>query len=164
MLKLTMGNKEYNLYFANMPTMAEEVLPKVAKMQSAINFVANGNDDFYESAKMLNDLAKLSMELCLIALQKNYRKDFGYNYTTKEGKEEQLFKVGDLLDDCQLTSMELFTKLVDLMEENRFLFGILKAEQEKVEKEEKKTRKTKLETQEKATPSLETLPMNPPEN
>lgn len=144
MLKLTMGNKEYKIQFAYLPTLKSHIMSRIAKI--------SGDN---QSVEDIEELMLLIPELLLVGLQKYHKKEFGYNYRTEEDKEKPLDKVCDMVDDymtdTEESPMDLFEKLVNEMMNESFLSRMFKQEQ------------NQPETQETSTPSLETEP-NPAEN
>lgn len=144
MLKLTMGNKEYKIQYAYLPTLKSHIMSRISKI--------SGDN---QSVEDIEELMLLIPELLLVGLQKYHKKEFGYNYKTEEDKEKQLDKVCDMVDDymtdTEESPMDLFEKLVNEMMNESFLSRMFKQEQ------------NQPETQETSTPSLETEP-NPAEN
>lgn len=89
------------------------------------------------------DMIKMLPELILVGLQKKHKDEFGYE--TEEEKKIAYDKVCDLLDDYEDESTEenphngftLFEKASQELEKNGFLSGMVKAMEEKAEKEQK---------------------------
>ena len=89
------------------------------------------------------DMIKMLPELILVGLQKKHKDEFGYE--TEEEKRIAYDKVCDLLDDYEDDSTEenpqngfiLFEKASKELEKNGFLSGMVKAMEEKSEKEKK---------------------------
>ena len=92
MYEITVKEKSYKLKFAYTPTLKGRLLSKLANQQK----------DLSESeGDLLNieDLMLFLPEMLLIALQRNHRDEFGYNYDTEEGKDEKLALCFDIIDD-----------------------------------------------------------------
>lgn len=131
-MNIKFGNNEFDIEFAYKPTLKERIISK---------FVAFGDvstDDGEMDFEKLEDLLLFIPEVILVGLQKNY-KDYHYNYDTKEGREEQLEKAFELMEeytsrkDSDIT--ELFEKLKEALLEDGFLRGLFQKEQEKQEEE-----------------------------
>ena len=81
-------------------------------------------------------------EIMLVGLQKFHREEFGYNYDTKEGKDEAFEKVSQLVDDYfdgeDADFKGLFNSLEEELLHNGFLSSMFNEEQESQNKEQKK--------------------------
>lgn len=131
MYEITVKEKSYKLKFAYTPTLKGRLLSKLANQQKDLS-ESEGN--------LLNieDLMLFLPEMLLIALQRNHRDEFGYNYDTEEGKDEKLALCFDIIDDyCDEGGdlMELYTKLNEELEKDSFLSKMFHQAEAKAKKQ-----------------------------
>lgn len=136
-MKIKINGKEYNIKYGYKPTLKERVISKVVRHQNIAG--ENGEVDF----EKIEDLLIYLPELLLVGLQVHH-KDFRYNYDTGEGKEEQLEKAFNLVEEyCNQEDadiMDLFNKLNEALEEDSFLSSLMQKEQKAIEAEESMTK------------------------
>lgn len=135
MTTIKFGEKEYNIKFAYEPTLKSRILSKIASLEDELK---NG----INSADKAEDMMLLIPEIILIGLQKFHRNDFGYDYDSESGKQEQLSKVFDLVDDyfdCNedASALDLYDKLQEEMLANSFLSKIFQKEKGILEEQSK---------------------------
>ena len=135
MTTIKFGEKEYNIKFAYEPTLKSRILSKIASLEDELK---NG----INSADKAEDIMLLIPEIILIGLQKFHRNDFGYDYDSESGKQEQLSKVFDLVDDyfdCNedASALDLYDKLQEEMLANSFLSKIFQKEKGILEEQSK---------------------------
>ena len=89
-------------------------------------------------AGALDAIMSILPELVLAGVQKFHKEEYGYNYLTGEGKEEQLDKIYALLDDYFDTEdadfQELYGDLQKELLDNGFLASMFRAEKAKSKK------------------------------
>lgn len=135
MTKIKFGDKEYKIQFGYIATAKSGIISKLIKTENSLD-----GDNIEDS---VGDFLLLIPELVLVGLQKFHRDEFGYNYDTREGREEALEKAGDLVDsyfdredaDIKKLMADLKGELMD----NSFLSKMFQEEQENQEKEQKQT-------------------------
>lgn len=115
MFKFNVGDKEYKIKFGYIATLKERVLSKVVNLQSQ-------SDKGFEE---IEDFLLYIPEILLVGLQTYHKKEFGYNYDTKEGKEKALAKVFDIVEeytaDGENDIIELFNKVFEELQNDSFL-------------------------------------------
>lgn len=138
MMKLKIGEKELKIKFAYKPTLKERVISKLVK-------VGNLSGDSGVDMEKVEDMLLYLPEILLVGVQACHE-EYRYNYDTKEGKEEQLDKMFDLIEEyCEQEDadiMGLFEDFQKEMESDGFLRSLFqrekatkkKKEQEKAEK------------------------------
>ena len=135
MTTIKFGEKEYNIKFAYEPTLKSRILSKIVSLEDEMK---NG----INSADKAEDMMLLIPEIILIGLQKFHRNDFGYDYDSGSGKQEQLSKVFDLVDDYfdgneEASALDLYDKLQEEMLANSFLSKIFQKEKGILEEQSK---------------------------
>lgn len=134
-MKLKIGENEYNIKFAYKPTLKERLVSRIVRIGKTAN---QDSDDEVENTEKMEDLLLFLPEILLIGLQVHH-KEYRYDYDTKEGKEEQLEKAFDLIDEYSMSEdadlMKLFNDLQEEMKSDSFLASIFRKE-EKAEKAE----------------------------
>lgn len=113
-MELTIKNKKYDVKFAYIATVKSGIIRKLVGIGSEEGD-AIGN---------IETMLQIVPEILLVGLQKNHRKEFGYNYDTLEGRDEALEKTYDLVEnyiDEGNDFKDLFTGLQDEMVSNSFL-------------------------------------------
>lgn len=132
-MKLKIGENEYSIKFAYKPTLKERLVSRIVRV------ARTSSDDEVENMERIEDLLLFLPEILLVGLQVHH-KDFEYDYDTKEGKEEQLEKVFNLVDEYASSEgadlMKLFNDLQDAMKEDSFLASLFQKEEKAVEAEE----------------------------
>lgn len=125
-MKLKIGEKELNIKFGYKPTLKERLISRIVKMSRI------GSEDEAESMEKVEDMLLLLPEILLVGLQVHHE-DFRYDYDTKEGKEEQLNKAFDLIDEYSTQDdadlMQLFNDLQDEMKNDSFLSSLFQREE-----------------------------------
>ena len=133
-MKININENEYNIKYGYKPTLKERVISKVVRLQSIAD--ENGEIDF----EKIEDLLLYMPELLLVGLQVHHE-DFRYNYDTGEGKEEQLEKAFNIVEEyCNQEDadiMDLFNKLNGALEEDSFLSNMLQKERMELDKQKK---------------------------
>lgn len=131
-MKLKIGENEYNIKFGYKPTLKERLVSRIVKATKT------NSEDEIENMERIEDLLLFLPEILLVGLQVHH-KDFRYNYDTKEGKEEQLNKAFDLVDEYASSEwadlMKLFNDLQDAMKEDSFLASLFQKEEKAVKAE-----------------------------
>ena len=132
-MKLKIGKKEYNIKFGYKPTLKERLVSRIVRT------ARTNSEDEIENMERIEDLLLFLPEILLVGLQVHH-KEFRYNYDTKEGKEEQLEKAFDLVDEYASSEdadlMELFDDLQGAMKEDSFLASLFRREEKAAEAEE----------------------------
>lgn len=135
-MKAKLGGKEYTIQFATRPSLKAHILQDIMKMQEM-------EDISSMEAVLLETLPKV----LLVGLQMHHNDEFGYDYKTNEGYDEQFEKVSDILYDAidtnEINCMDLFADMQEEMMTNGFLAQMMesleRAEVEAQEQEKKKT-------------------------
>jgi hypothetical protein len=131
MMKLQLGEKEYQIKFGYEATLKSRILSRMA------NASVSAEEDG-KNLEKVEDLLLLLPDVILVGLQKFHKDEFGYDYDTKEGRDERLNKVFCLLDDYFDTDdadvMSLYSELQEEMLQNGFLSKMFREEVQKAEK------------------------------
>ena len=90
-MQIKIDGKDYKIKFGYKPTLKEHVISKIVKFSRMSD--ENGDVDMED----LEELLLYLPEILLVGLQVHHE-DFRYDYDTKDGKEDQLDKVFDLID------------------------------------------------------------------
>lgn len=124
-------NKEYKIKFGYKPTLKERIISKVVRFSN----ITNEND-----LEKIEDLLLFLPELILVGLQVNHE-DFRYNIDTGEGKEKQLEKsfnlIEDYLEEDNADILDLFVRLQEALTEDSFLSALFQKEQSSVKMQNK---------------------------
>lgn len=124
-------NKEYKIKFGYKPTLKERIISKVVRFSN----ITNEND-----LEKVEDLLLFLPELILVGLQVNHE-EFRYNIDTGEGKEEQLEKsfnlIEDYLEEDNADILDLFVRLQEALTEDSFLSALFQKEQSSVKMQNK---------------------------
>lgn len=132
-MKLKIGKNEYSIKFGYKPTLKERLISRIVRASRT------NSDDEIENMEKIEDLLLFLPEILLVGLQ-THHKDFRYDYDTKEGKEEQLEKAFDLVDEYASSEgadlMKLFNDLQDAMKEDSFLASLFRKEEKAAKTEE----------------------------
>ena len=131
---IKIGEKEYKIQFGYIATAKSGIIKELVKIE---DLLGDGNS-------VIENLDKILMfipELMLVGLQKFHRDEFGYNYDTKEGKDEAFEKVSQLVDDYfdgeDADFKGLFNSLEEELLHNGFLSSMFNEEQESQNKKQK---------------------------
>lgn len=128
MMTLKIGEKELNVKFGYEATLKSRLLSKMAKM--GVEMHDKGGD-----MEVIEDMLLFIPEVLLVGLQKEHKKEFGYNLDTKEGYEENKEKVfglvAEYLDSGDVDAIDLFNELHEEMTRNGFLKKMFEREVEK---------------------------------
>ena len=131
-MKIELNGKEYNIKFGNKPTLKERIISKVVKLGDV-----TGENDEVDMEKV-EDLLLFLPELLLVGLQVNHN-DFRYDYDTKEGKEKQLAKAFDIVEEYMSSEdanvMQLFNQLQEALTQDGFLASLFRQETSKQKKQ-----------------------------
>lgn len=118
--------KEYKIKFGYKPTLKERIISKVVRFSN----ITNEND-----LEKIEDLLLFLPELILVGLQVNHE-EFRYNIDTGEGKEEQLEKsfnlIEEYLEEDNADILDLFVRLQEALTEDSFLSTLFQKEQSAV--------------------------------
>ena len=130
-MQIKIDGKDYKIKFGYKPTLKEHVISKIVKFSGMSD--ENGDVDMED----LEELLLYLPEILLVGLQVNHE-DFRYDYDTKDGKEDQLDKVFDLIDKYTENSdssvMDLFSGLQEALLEDSFLANMFRKAKAKAEK------------------------------
>lgn len=124
MMTLNVGEKELKIKFGYKPTLKERVISKIVKVS---NVDGGGEVDL----EKVEDLLLYLPEILLVGLQV-YHEEYRYNYDTKEGKQEQLDKAFDLVEEYASNKgdlMKLFNDMQEEMKTDSFLASLFQKEQ-----------------------------------
>ena len=129
---LNVKDKEYNIKFGYKPTLKERIISKVVKLGDV-----TGENDEVDMEKV-EDLLLFLPELLLVGLQVNHN-DFRYDYDTKEGKDKQLAKAFDIVEEYMSSEdanvMQLFNQLQEALTQDGFLASLFRQETSKQKKQ-----------------------------
>lgn len=119
MLTLKIGEKELKIKYGYEATLKTKLLSRMAKKEKS----KENNENSMEATE---DLLLFLPEFLLIGLQKFHADEYGFNYETGEGKQEQLDKVFLLIEECfdnneEIDAISLYNLLTKEMLENGFL-------------------------------------------
>lgn len=123
-MTLKIGEKELKIKFGYKPTLKERVISKIVKIG---NVSGDGSVDF----ERVEDLLLYLPEILLVGLQVCHE-EYRYDYDTKEGKQEQLDKAFDLIDEYAQDGGDLAQLFEDMQKEmrnNSFLASLFQKEQ-----------------------------------
>ena len=130
-MQIKIDGKDYKIKFGYKPTLKEHVISKIVKFSGMSD--ENGEVDM----EKLEELLLYLPEILLVGLQVHHE-DFRYDYDTKDGKEDQLDKVFDLIDKYTENSdssvMDLFNGLQEALLEDSFLANMFRKAKAKAEK------------------------------
>lgn len=136
-MKLKIGENEYTIKFGYKPTLKEHIISKFVKLANVHD--TGGEMDF----EKVENLLLFIPEAVLAGLQVHH-KDFRYDYDTKEGKEEQLNKAFDLVEEYmsgeEADAIGFFNQLQEALLQDSFLRGLFQKEQKKQEEAESRER------------------------
>lgn len=131
-MKAKLGGKEYTIQFATRPSLKAHILQDIMKAQEM-------EDISSMEAVLLETLPKV----LLVGLQMHHNDEFGYDYKTNDGYDEQFEKVSgilyDAIDTNEINCMDLFADMQEEMMTNGFLAQMMESMQRAQEQEKKKT-------------------------
>lgn len=130
MLTLNIGEKELNVKYGYEATLKTRLLSRMAKKES----------DGTENMESLENLLLFLPEFLLVGLQKFHSADYGFDYESGKGKEEQLEKMFSVIEDYidhneEDDAVTLYHALTDEMMTNGFLKSMYQKELSKVEEQ-----------------------------
>ena len=133
MKTIKISEREYKIQFGYIATAKSGIIKELVNIEEML-----GDGD-----SVIENLDKILMfipELMLVGLQKFHRDEFGYNYDTKEGRDEAFEKASQLVDDYfdeeDAGFKELFNSLEEELLHNGFLSSMFREEQESQSKEQ----------------------------
>ena len=131
-MKAKLGGKEYTIQFATRPSLKAHILQDIMKTQEM-------EDISSMEAVLLETLPKV----LLVGLQMHHNDEFGYDYKTNDGYDEQFEKVSgilyDAIDTNEINCMDLFADMQEEMMTNGFLAQMMESLERAQEQEKKKT-------------------------
>lgn len=134
MLKIKFGETELSIKYGYEVTAKSGVLKKLIEVDE-MGLGEKKDEKEVDMAGALDAIMSLLPELVLAGVQKFHKDEYGYNYLTGEGKEEQLDKIYALLDDYFDTEdadfQELYGDLQKELLDNGFLASMFRAEKAK---------------------------------
>lgn len=130
-MKVNLGGKEYTIQFATRPSLKAHILQDIMKTQ-----------DMEDISSMEDILLETLPKTLLVGLQMHHNDEFGYDYNTNDGYDEQFEKVTSILYDAidtnEVNCMDLFADMQKEMMTNGFLAQMMES-LERAQKAEKKT-------------------------
>lgn len=134
-MKVKLGGKEYTIQFATRPSLKSHILQDIMKTQ-----------DMEDISSMEDILLETLPKTLLVGLQMHHNDEFGYDYKTNEGYDEQLEKVSDILygaiDTNEINCMDLFADMQEEMMTNGFLAQMMESLEKAQEQEQEKKKTT----------------------
>ena len=134
MLKIKFGETELSIKYGYEVTAKSGILKKLIAVDE-MGLGDKKDEKEVDMAGALDAIMSILPELVLAGVQKFHKEEYGYNYLTGEGKEEQLDKIYALLDDYFDTEDADFHKLYDDLQEelldNGFLASMFREEKAK---------------------------------
>lgn len=132
MLKLKIGDKELSVKYAYGATLKTRLLSKMAKREAKKE----------EGIETMEDLLLFLPYFLLVGLQKFHADEYGFNYETEEGKEEQIEKMFSVIEDYldsneDKDAITLYNDLTEEMLSNGFLKSQFQEELTKKKMQEK---------------------------
>ena len=136
-MKVKLGGKEYTIQFATRPALKSHILQDIMKTQD-----------------MEDILLETLPKTLLVGLQMHHNEEFGYDYKTNDGYDEQFEKVSNILYDAidtnEINCMDLFADMQEEMATNGFLAqmmeSIRKAQDQVSDQAQKTTKKASSKT------------------
>lgn len=133
-MKVKLGGKEYTIQFATRPSLKSHILQDIMKIQ-----------DMEDISSVEDILLETLPKTLLAGLQMHHNEEFGYDYKTNEGYDEQLEKVSNILYDAidtnEINCMDLFADMQKEMMTNGFLAQMMES-LEKAREQEQEKKKT----------------------
>lgn len=148
--------KEYRVKYGYRTVCEDDILDRVMNIGNSEDGTARG---------LISNLAKTTVELLLVGLQKYHSDEFGYK--NAEEKQLRIDKMLDLLDDYEEESTEeheqsaatLLSDLQNELEKNGFLSTIAKMGEEAAKMEQTaQTVKTEMENESVRTKVIDMTP------
>lgn len=137
MLKIKFGETELSIKYGYEVTAKSGILKKLIAVDE-MGIGDKKDEKEVDMAGALDAIMSLLPELVLAGVQKFHKEEYGYNYLTGEGKEEQLNKIYALLDDYfdaeDADFQELYGDLQKELLDNGFLASMFRAEKAKSKK------------------------------
>lgn len=131
-MKAKLGGKEYTIQFATKPSLKAHILQDIMKTQ-----------EMEDISSMEDVLLETLPKVLLIGLQMHHNDEFGYDYNTNNGYDEQFEKVSEILygaiDTNEINCMDLFADMQEEMMTNGFLAQMMESLERAQEQEKKKT-------------------------
>ena len=131
-MKAKLGEKEYTIQFATRPSLKAHILQDIMKTQ-----------DMEDISSMEDVLLETLPKVLLVGLQMHHNDEFGYDYNTNDGYDEQFEKVSgilyDAIDTNEINCMDLFADMQEEMMTNGFLAQMMESLARAQEQEKKKT-------------------------
>lgn len=113
-MKAKLGGKEYTIQFATIPSLKAHILQDIMKK----------TQDMEDISSMEDILLETLPKTLLVGLQMHHNEEFGYDYKTNKGYDEQLEKVSgilyDAIDTNEINCMDLFADMQKEMMANGF--------------------------------------------
>lgn len=136
MTTLKIGDKELKIKFGYEATLKTRLLSKLAKKENN-----NNDENANDGLESMEELFLFLPEFLLVGLQKYHSDEFGFDYTTGAGKDEQLNKVFGLIEEYfdsneNADAITLYNLLTEEMLQNGFLKSYFQKEVEKVKTEQ----------------------------
>lgn len=132
MFVLKVKDKEYKIKYAYKPVLKKRILSRLAEVTKKMNNAEKEETDLAG----IEDLLLFIPELILVGLQRCHKDEFGYDYNTDVGFDEQLEKVDSIIDEyCDSEDsdmMELFSELQKELLEDGFLSSLFRQEQKRI--------------------------------
>ena len=135
MLILKFGEKELKVKFGYEATLKTKLLSKVSKKGASIK----GEDDL-SSVERIEEMMLFLPEMLLVGLQKLHKEEYWFDYETGDGKDEQLEKMYELIEEyCDSENEDedaftLFQHIENELMSDGFLASMFRKEQAKTEK------------------------------
>lgn len=137
MLKIKFGETELSIKYGYEVTAKSGILKKLIAVDE-MGLGDKKDEKEVDMAGALDAIMSILPELVLAGVQKFHKDEYGYNYLTGEGKEEQLDKIYALLDDYfdaeDADFQELYGDLQKELLDNGFLASMFRAEKAKSKK------------------------------
>ena len=141
-MKVKLGGKEYTIQFATRPSLKSHILQDIMKTQDM------------EDISSMEDILETLPKTLLVGLQMHHNEEFGYDYKTNDGYDEQFEKVSNILYDAidtnEINCMDLFADMQEEMATNGFLAqmmeSIRKAQDQVSDQAQKTTKKASSKT------------------
>lgn len=131
-MKTKLGGKEYTIQFATRPSLKAHILQDIMKTQ-----------EMEDISSMEDVLLETLPKVLLVGLQMHHNDEFGYDYNTNNGYDEQFEKVSgilyDAIDTNEINCMDLFADMQEEMVTNGFLAQMMESLARAQEQEKKKT-------------------------
>ena len=131
-MKVKLGGKEYTIQFATRPSLKSHILQDIMKTQ-----------DMEGISSMEDILLETLPKTLLVGLQMHHNDEFGYDYNTNDGYDEQFEKVTSILYDAidtnEVNCMDLFSDMQKEMMTNGFLAQMMESLERAQAQEKKKT-------------------------